>query len=71
MIATNLREGFLMSDNVFYCIDDERSFESLQDAVECIGEIASNLDDALGWVISVHKKAPTRPRQICLRAKYY
>lgn len=41
---------------VFYCPTDEDSFDDFQDAMEFVGNIAHNREDALGWVIDVHKK---------------
>jgi hypothetical protein len=40
---------------VFYCPTDEDSFEDLEDAMEFIKDVATNKDDAIGWVIEVHE----------------
>ncbi|QHJ79203.1 MAG: hypothetical protein [Caudoviricetes sp.] len=55
-----------MTEEVFYCTTDEDSFTDLQDAVEFIGNVSSDLNDALGWNIEVHKKyKPTHNRFVC------
>lgn len=49
--------------DVFYCTTDESSHETIQEAVEFIGDHASSLKDALGWVIEIHEKDhPTHDR---------
>lgn len=45
-----------MSNEVLYLATDEDAFEDLQDALEFIGNIASDENDAIGWEISVCKK---------------
>ena len=45
-----------MSNEVLYLATDEDAFEDLQDALEFIGNIASDENDAIGWSISVCKK---------------
>lgn len=47
-----------MTQEFVYCPTDEDSFDNLEDAVAFVGNHASNLDDAIGWVIEVNKKLP-------------
>lgn len=47
-----------MTQEVVYCPTGEDSFDSLEDAITFVGNHASNLDDAIGWVIEVNKKLP-------------
>ena len=43
---------------LIYCPTDEDSFDDLQDALEFIRDVASDLDDAVGWGIDVCEKIP-------------
>ena len=44
-----------MSDKV-YLTTDEDAFDSIEDAMNFIGNVASDKNDAIGWVINICKK---------------